>query len=73
MSRQIAEEPAIAHRPQFPAERLQRDGDAELFENPLAEIDEAPAHHTMDRRGRTLVDHPDECRSMRVAEPRGLA
>jgi hypothetical protein len=42
-------EPAIAHRPQFPAQGLQRNGDAKFLENPLTQIDEPPAHHAVDR------------------------
>ncbi len=40
-------ESAIAHHSQFPAERPQRDSDAEFFVNPLAEIDETLAHQAV--------------------------
>ena len=40
---------AVAHLTQFAAHGLFRDGDAELLEDPLAKIDDAPTHDAMDR------------------------
>lgn len=64
---------AKAHRPQFSAERLHRDRDAELFEDPLTEIDEPPAHNTVNRWDWTFFDDLGERRPMDVFELRRLA
>jgi len=64
---------AKAHRAQFPAERLHRDRDAEFLENPLAEIDEPPAHDAVNRRDWTLLDHLGERHPVGVFELRRLA
>jgi hypothetical protein len=67
---------AKAHRPQFSAERLHRDRDAELFEDPLTEIDEPPAHNTVNRWDWTFFDDLGERRQMflsfegRFSQPR---
>jgi DDE superfamily endonuclease len=45
-------EAAISHCPQLAAERLGGDRDAELLEDPLAKIDQPPAHNAVDRRQR---------------------
>jgi hypothetical protein len=65
---------AKAHRAQFPAERLHGDRDTKLLENPLAEIDEPPAHDAVNRRDwAALLDHLGERRPMGVFELRRLA
>ena len=46
---------ATAHVPQLPAERRLGDRDAELFEDPLRQIDEAPAHDAMDGWDRAVL------------------
>ena len=60
---------AIAHLAQFAAERLLGDDDAEFLENPLAEIDDPPAHDPMNRRDRPALDERRERRAMRLIEP----
>jgi hypothetical protein len=42
---------AITYGAQFAAQRLLGDDDAKRPENPLAEIDDPPAHDPMNRRG----------------------
>ena len=64
---------AIVHGPQLPAQRLLGDRDAELFPEPLDEVDQAPAHHAMDRRDRALVDPGHQGRAMRIGELGRLA
>src|SRR5450631_2092553 len=68
---------AIAHSPQFPAQSLLGDGDAELFEYPLRQIDQPPAHHAVDRRDWAALDHPDNRLALAIIElagaPRRLA
>ena len=48
---------AIAHGPQFAAHRRLGQRDAKFLVKPLRQIDEPPAHHAVDRRDRTAVDH----------------
>ena len=60
---------AIAHGSQFPAQGLLGDRDPELFEQPLAEIDNSPTHDAVDRRRRPALNDRGESRSMRVVEP----
>jgi len=64
---------AKAHLAQFPAQGLRGQSDAEFRENPLAQIDEPPAHHAVKRRDWTLVDHLGERRAVGVFELRRLA
>ena len=59
---------AIAHGPQFAAERLLGDREAELLPEPLHQIDQAPAHDTMDRRDRAFIELCGQSRAMRVGE-----
>ena len=47
---------AISHGAQFPAQCLLGDDDAEFLENPLAEIDDPPAHDAMNRRDRAALE-----------------
>ena len=63
---------AIAHSPQLPAERLLGDGDAELFEYPLRQVDQPPAHHAVNRRNRPALDHPRDRLALNIIELRGL-
>src|SRR5882672_11094102 len=64
---------AIAHGPQLPAQGLLGDGDAELLEDPLPQIDQPPAHHAVDRRDRSALDHPRDSLALGIIELRGLA
>src|SRR5437899_1889741 len=41
---------AVAHRTQFPAQRLLGDADPEFLPDPLAQIDQPPAHNAINRR-----------------------
>jgi len=66
-------EPSIAQGSQLAAARLHRDRDAELLEDPSGEIDEPPAHYTMERRDGSFVDDLGKCHPMRFVQPRGLA
>ena len=68
---------AVAHGPEFPAERLLGDRDAEFLEYPLRQVDQPPAHHAVDRRDRTTFDYPGERLALAGVElgwlPRRLA
>jgi hypothetical protein len=64
---------AIAHGPQLPAQGLLGDGDAELLEDPLRQIDQPPAHHTVDRRDWAALDCPRNSLALGVIELGGLA
>ncbi len=59
---------AIAHGAQFLAQRRHGDREAELLEYPLREIDQPPAHDTVDRRDRTALNQPGERRRKRVVQ-----
>ena len=61
---------AIAHGAQFPAQGLLGDGDAEFLPDPLAQIDQPPAHHAMNRRDRAALDHLRKRCAMGVVELR---
>jgi hypothetical protein len=41
----------------LPTERLLGDRDAEFLQDPLRQIDQPPAHHTVRRWDRTTLDH----------------
>lgn len=45
---------AIAHSPQLPTQGPLDDGDAELFEYSLRQVDQPPGHHVVNRRDRPL-------------------
>ena len=64
---------AIAHRAQLAAERLLGDADPELLAHPLAQIDQPPAHHAVDRRDRPALDDRGQGRPLRVVQARRLA
>ena len=57
MMARTGRELAIAQSPQLAAQRLLGDREAELLPNPLDEINQAPAHDTVDGRDRALVDN----------------
>jgi hypothetical protein len=59
---------AVAHRAQFPTERLLGDRDAEFFEDPLRQIDQPPRHHAADCRNRPTLDHASDGLSLDVVE-----
>ena len=63
---------AITHLAQHAAQRLLGDDDAEFFENPLAEIDDPPAHDPVNRRDWAALDDRGERGAMRVVQPRRL-
>ena len=64
---------AVAHGAQLAAQRLLGDGHPELLPEPLAQVDEPPAHHAVDGGRRAVLDHRRQCRPMRVARPGRLA
>jgi hypothetical protein len=55
---------AVAHRTEFPAQRLLGDADPEFFPDPLAQIDQPPAHDAINRRGRAGFDYRFQRRAM---------
>jgi len=63
---------AIAHRPQLPAQSLLGDGDAELLEDPLCQIDQPPSYHSMDSRNGTTINHLSDCPALTIIEFGGL-
>ena len=63
---------AVTHLAQHAAQRLLGDGDAEFLENPLAEIDDPPAHDPVNRRNWAALDERGERGAMRVVQPRRL-
>src|SRR3954463_8416279 len=64
---------AIVHGPQLARQRLLGDGDPELLPEPRDQVDQTPAHHTVDGRNGPLLDDGLQGRAMRVGEFRGLA
>jgi hypothetical protein len=64
---------AIAHGPQLPAQGLLGNGDAEFLVDPLRQIDQPPAHHAVDGRNGTILDHPRNGLALDVVEPGGLS
>ena len=61
---------AIAQGPQLARQRLLGDREAELLPEPLHQIDQAPAHHALDGRDRTLLHDGLQGLSVLVIEPR---
>src|SRR5262245_65589758 len=59
---------AVTHGPQFATECLFGDGDAELLEDPLRQIDQPPANHTVHCRDRTAVDQAGRDLALTVVE-----
>src|SRR4051812_10526531 len=64
---------AIVHGPQLTRQRLLGDRDAKLLPDPLDQVDQTPAHHTVDGRNGPLLDDGLQGRAMRGSEFRGLA
>jgi len=64
---------AVVHGPQLAAQRLLGHRHVMLFPQPLAQIDQPPAHHAMHRRGRSALDRRRQRRPVRVSEPGRLA
>ena len=63
---------AIPHLAQHAAQRLFGDDDAEFLENPLAKIDDPPAHDPVNRRDWAALDDRGERGAMRLVQPRRL-
>jgi hypothetical protein len=63
---------AVAHRPQFAAKRLLGHADLKLLPQPLAKVDDTPAHDAVDSRDRSSLDGFCQGRTMSVIEPRVL-
>ena len=61
---------AVAQSPQLAAQRLWRDGDAELVPDPLDEVDETPAHHPVHGRDRPLIENALQRSALGVVQPR---
>jgi hypothetical protein len=55
---------AVVHGPQLPTKRLLRDGQAELVPDPVHEVDQAPAHHAVDGRYGSLLEHVAQRRAL---------
>ena len=68
---------AVVHGPQLPTKRLLRDGQAELVPDPVHEVDQAPAHHAVDGRYGSLLEHvaqrPALCGIQNGGAARGLS
>lgn len=63
---------AIAHLADHAAGRMLGDNDAEFLENPLARIDDPPAHGSMNRRDRPALEESSQRRPMLLVQPRRL-
>jgi len=72
MMARASRELAISHLAQHAAQRLLGDSDTELLENPLAEIDDPPAHDPMNRRNWPALHNRRQRRAMFVVQPRPL-
>ena len=64
---------AITRGAQFAAQCLLGDDDAEFLEDPLAEIDNPPAHDPMHRRDRAALDDRGERGAVRAVQPGSLS
>jgi hypothetical protein len=64
---------AVAHGTQFPAHRLLGDAELEFLPDPLAQIDQPPAHDASNRRGRAAFDHCLQRGAMGLVQLRRLA
>jgi len=60
---------AVSHRPQFAAQRLLRHGDLMFLPEPLAEVDDPPAHHAMHGRDRAVLNHGSQRGAMLIIQP----
>ena len=63
----------ISHGAQFPAQCLLGDDDAEFLEDPLAEVDDPPAHDAMHGRDRAALEYRGERGSVRAVQTRRLS
>jgi|GEM_PF-2578790 len=63
----------VAHRPQFPPERLPAYRHARILPQPLHKVEEPPAHHAIKIRLRPGFDGPGESGALGLAEQRRLA
>ena len=63
---------AISHRAEHAAQGLLGDGDTELLENPLAKVDDPPAHDPMNRRNRSALQDRRQRRPMLALQPQRL-
>jgi hypothetical protein len=65
--------PRVAHRPQFPAQRLHRYRDAKFQPQPMAKITKSPAHHAVNRWYRAAVNLRSQRLAMGIGQdrPRG--
>lgn len=63
---------AKTHRTQLAAERLVGDADPKLVPQPLAEVDDAPAHDAMNRRYRPALNRRCQRRPMSLVQTRRL-
>ena len=64
---------AIAQSPQLAAQGLLGDGDPELLPDPCDQIDQAPAHHAVDRRNGPLLDNGLQGRPLGLVQDRSSA
>ena len=64
---------AITHGAQFPAQRLLGDDDPEFLKNPLAEIDDPPAHDAVNRWDWTALDDRRQRHTVLSVQPRRLS
>jgi hypothetical protein len=72
MMARASRELAIPHSAQHPPQRLLGDSDAKFLENPLAEIDDPPAHDLVNRRDWAALDDHGERGAIPVVQPRRL-
>ena len=63
----------ISHGAQFPAQCLLGDDDAEFLEDPLAEIDDPPAHDAKHGRDRAPLKYRGERGAVRAVQTRRLS
>src|SRR6202453_2681526 len=63
----------ISHGAQFPAQCLLGDDDAEFLEDPLAEVDDPPAHDAMHGRDRAALEYRGERGAVRAVQTRRLS
>ena len=64
---------AVVHGAQLTAQRLLGNRDLVLLPQPLAPVDQPPAHDAMHRRHRPALDHRCDRRPVRIREPGRLA
>ena len=58
----------ISHGAQFPAQCLLGDDDAEFLEDPLAEVDDPPAHDARHGRDRAALEYRGERDAVRAVQ-----